>query len=430
MRRLLDRNIATLVLVVLVGQLLAAGLLYQLVMRPQTRRLAEVTAEMTDAIGKSMARMSPAERRDLVSRFNANDAVLIRPGEQVPEAGLRRPTLIEYDFLVAISHRLNQDQPVEWRADPQSRLWVHLWLGGEDWWVSLTSRRLRVPLTSTAIALGSALLAAVVGGIVLQRYIDKPLRRLVGAVDAYDPDAASLPISEDGPLEIAAVAHAFNRLIARLALQDAERAVMLGAVSHDLRTPLTRLRLSLAMMHVAEAELLESAERQVDRIEAMLGQFLDFARGFEGEAKQSVELAALLHRVALESDARGDLALAIGPGLRVLAGPIALERAVANLVGNALRYGAPPYRLEAYEKDDRIEIAVGDSGQGFAPLLAASLCRPFARGDRARGGEGAGLGLAIAQRIVGACDGTLDFTFSAGLFWAIIAVPKAVGGRC
>jgi two-component system osmolarity sensor histidine kinase EnvZ len=121
-----------------------------------------------------------------VARFNQDDAVLIRPGDEAPDIGLRRPTLIESEFLKAIAHRLNHDRPLEWRCDTGGRLWVRLWLGGEDWWVSLTPRRMRAPLFHADRA-GQRGAGGDCGGIVLHRYTDR-LRALVGAVDAYDPD--------------------------------------------------------------------------------------------------------------------------------------------------------------------------------------------------------------------------------------------------
>ncbi|MFA5988771.1 MAG: ATP-binding protein [Sphingomonas sp.] len=418
MRRLLDRNIATLVVVVLLGQMLAAALLYVLVLRPQSQRLAEVTAEMTDTIGKSMARMSPQERRALVARFNADDAVLIRPGDTPPKAGYRPAMLVERDFIAAISRRLNHGREVEWRTDQESRLWVRLWLGGEDWWVTLTPRRLRAPLASAIVALASALFAAITGGIALQRLIDKPLRRLVNAADTFDPDRPSAHIDEQGPEEIAAVASAFNRMTARLAAQEAERAVMLGAVSHDLRTPLTRLRLSLAMLGGADSEMLESAGRQVDRIDTMLGQFLDYARGFDTEPLARTTLAPLLHRVASDSELGEVLTVACATDIEANLRPAAVERAVANLVANARRYGRAPYRVEAGVHAGKIIIAVGDSGEGFDLSLAPALCRPFARQDTARSGDSTGLGLAIVERIASAHGGKLDFERRDGMFWA------------
>lgn len=425
MRRLLDRNIATLVVVVLAGQILAAVLLYQLVMKPQAARVAEVTAEMTDTVGRTMATMTPEGRRALVSRFNAEDAVLIRPGDQAPEVGLRSPTLLETQFLDAVSHRLNHDRPVEWRADPQSRLWVHLWLGGEDWWVSLTPRRLRAPLASTAIALGSALFVAIAGGIVMHRFIDQPLRNLVRAVDAYDPDRPGAPITEQGPQEIAAVAHAFNRMTARAQEQEAERAFMLGAVSHDLRTPLTRLRLSLAMMHDAPSDLLESATRQVERIEAMLGQFLDFARGFEAEAHHRVDLTAIVRRLVVDMAIAGETVLDLPERLDVSLRPAAAERALSNLLANARRYGRAPFHVTVRQVGGAVVITVADHGNGFDPADAALLCRPFARDDAARGGDGTGLGLAIVERIAAAHGGRVHFTRREGLFEAILTLPDA-----
>jgi two-component system osmolarity sensor histidine kinase EnvZ len=423
LQRLLDRNIAILVVVVLFGQLLASVLLYALVMRPQTVRLAEATAEMADTIGRSMAQMSPGERRALVARFNADDAVLIRPGETAPAAGYRRPTLVERAFIAAISRRLNHGQPVEWRSDRRGRLWVRLWLGGEDWWVSLTPERLRAPLTSTLIALSTALIAAVAGGVALQRLIDRPLRRLVEAVDSFEPERTRAALPQDGPQEVAAVARAFNRMTERLAWQEAERALMLGAVSHDLRTPLTRLRLSLEMLHDSDVELLAGARRQVDRIEVMLGQFLELARSFESEAVVECDVVALLAGAALDGGLGCDLTLDLPERLGARLRPTAIGRAVANLLGNAGRHGQAPFFLRARAAQGRLAIAVGDSGEGFDPAAAEAYCRPFTRGDEARGGGGAGLGLAIVARIAAAHGGRLLFERREGAFWAQLELP-------
>lgn len=426
MRRLLDRNIATMVAVVLLGQVMAGVMLQVLVLRPQSERIADVTAEMTETIGRFMARMTMEERHQLVAHFNQDDAVVILPGNAPPKKGHRRPTLIERDFLRAIAHRLNHDQPVEFRADTDDRLWVRLWLGGEDWWVSLTPRRLRAPLMSVLIAMGTALIAAIAGGIALQRHVDRPLRNLVSSVDAYGPDRLShAPMSENGPEEIAAVARAFNRLTERIAGHEAERALMLGAVSHDLRTPLTRLRLLLDMMRGADPDLMTRAAQQVDRIEDMLAQFLDLARGFEKEALEQVDLAALLVGAAMDAgfdpahdEVTMDITVDVAP-LR----PIAMSRAITNLLSNARRHGAPPYTISAKRDGGDLVISIGDTGPGFDPARAQELSRPFARGDLARGGDHAGLGLAIVSRVMAAHHGSLHFMRDGPQFIAQLRLP-------
>jgi two-component system osmolarity sensor histidine kinase EnvZ len=209
-----------------------------------------------------------------------------------------------------------------------------------------------------------------------------------------------------------------------LADQEAERALLLAAVSHDLRTPLARLRLSLAMMHRAETDLLESAGRQVDYIEAMLAQFLDFARGFDSETPEEVALMPLLSAAAHTSGIGSQLVIDVPAGLTACVRAVALERAVANLLANAERHGGTPVRLVATRSDDKLLICVEDSGPGFDPADADVLCRPFARGNVARTGGGSGLGLAIIQRIAAAHGGTVSFSRQIGLFRVTIELPQ------
>lgn len=437
--RLFTRNVVTLVLTVLAGQMVAAVLVFLLVMEPQARRLAQMTADMTDIVGMQMARMSGPEREALVRRLNAGQAVAIRPGTDAPGGGLRRPTIIEREFLAAMADRFNHGAPLEWTTDRQSRLWVRLWLGGpgvvgQDWWVSLTPPGMRAPFTGMVIAGVTALVVSLLGGIMLQRHLDRPLRRLAAGVDALDPDAlireepdGGPRLAEDGPAEIAAVARAFNRMAARLAAHEAERALMLGAVSHDLRTPLTRLRLSLELLHDSDADLLVRARGQVDRIEAMLAQFLDMARSMSAEQPCPTDVVALLVHAAFDAgfdtERAGELDLVVPERLEAMLRPGASARAIANLLGNALRHGTGPYRLAARVEGRELVIEVADSGAGFGPEMAEALCRPFARGDAARGGDGAGLGLAIAARVAALHGGRLDFVHAGAMFCARLRLP-------
>jgi two-component system osmolarity sensor histidine kinase EnvZ len=212
----------------------------------------------------------------------------------------------------------------------------------------------------------------------------------------------------------------------RLTGQEAERAVMLGGVSHDLRTPLTRLRLCLEMMHGSDAELEATALRQVDWIETMLAQFLDFARGFDAEPLVACDIAELIAQVAADHG-QAAVQIDVQQGLGAILRPNAVARAINNIVTNALRHGAPPVRIEARQYGNRLHIAVSDGGPGIDLAHAQDLARPFARGDAARSGEGAGLGLAIAERVAAAHGGSLGFGRSAGRFTVLLEIshPQA-----
>lgn len=423
-RRLVHRNVVLLVCVVLAGQLLAGLLVMRLVINPQVTRVAVVTTSMIETLSRTLAELPPERQRALLTGMNRGDDVAIRPLAEAPSDGPRFPTAIERLFMRAVADRLTSQPTLVWRTDAGRRLWVKLRLGAGDYWVSITPPRSRGAMTSLLMACFAAFLVSVAGGLALQRWFDRPLRRLQQAVDAYDPDRPGPPLDEEGPEEVAAVARAFNRMTGRLADQDAERALMLAGVSHDLRTPLTRLRLSLAMMHGVEPELEDSATRQVDRIEAMLRQFLDFARGFEAEPYETVLLGDLLARVVGESEGAGATGLVVPAGLKVSVRPAALARAVANLLANAVRHGQAPYRVEAAERGDELVVAVCDAGPGMDDEAARRLRTPFARGDSARGGDGAGLGLAIVERVAAAHGGALAFERRGDGFAALLRLRR------
>lgn len=419
--RLIHRNVALLIGVVLAGQLLAGLLVMLLVIRPQVERVAHVTSDAIGALSLAMDEIPPGRRAALLHAINRQGGMAIRPASDAPSDGIRFPNFVERQFIRALASRLTTQERLVWRTDTNRRLWVRLQLGGGDYWVSVTPPHTRGAFSSLVLAFCTAFIVAVAGGLALQRRLDQPLRRLAVAVDGYTPETVQQPLDTSGPQEVAAVATALNRMTQRLTEQEVERAVMLGGVSHDLRTPLTRLRLCLEMMHSGDAELEATALRQVDRIETMLTQFLDFARGFDAEPLVACDIAKLIEQVARD---HGESAVEIDvePALSVRLRPNAVARAIDNLVTNALRHGAPPVRIAARQSGARLRIAVSDGGPGIDPACMQSLIRPFARGDAARSGEGAGLGLAIAERVAAAHGGNLHFDRSAGRFTAQLEI--------
>lgn len=419
-RRLFHRNVALLVAVVLAGQLLAGFLVMTLVIRPQVIRVAAVTADMVTALSQAMRDMDPARQAALIDGINRAGSMAVRPAADVPSDGPRFPTMVERQFTLTLASRLHMQDELVWRTDKGGRLWFLLRMGQRDYWVSITPPRQRGALASLMLASFVAFVIAIACGLALQRRIDRPLRQLARSVDGYRADGTQPPLDVSGPAEVAAVAGALNRMTARIAGQEAERALMLAGVSHDLRTPLTRLRLSLEMLRGQDEELEGTALRQVDRIEAMLTQFLDFGRGFENEAPVPTDVAGLLAHAAADAGLAGtvlpDVAPNVATGLVFTLRPQAVARAVANLLSNAARHGMAPIRMDAVLEEGALRITVSDAGAGIAPTAGEQMLRPFARGDSARGGEGTGLGLAIVSRVAAAHNGTVTFGRRNGRF--------------
>lgn len=435
-RSLLRRNVALMVGVVLAGQVVAGLLVMALVIQPQVNRIAQLTADMVSVLTHVMEDLPEGRRKVILSQIESSGNVLIRleePGDSAAPQRLRNrvPNFIERQFVRALTARLDPGRDLKWQRGADDRLWFQLQMSTQTIWISVTPPSGRSAMQTLLYAFLVAFIVAAVAGLLLQRKLDAPLRRLAAQVDASAPDGSrqgqALPMLETtGPDEVAAVASAFNRLTERLVQDEAERILMLAGVSHDLRTPLTRLRLCLEMMSGHDDQIEATAARQVDRIEAMLQQFLDFARGFAEEAASDVSMAELLAGVARDVDPQGQTQVVVDKILSANLRYQAVTRAVGNLLGNAIRYGQRPTRLHAHKEGSVVVIEVSDAGQGFSAASAEQLRRPFARGDNARGGDGAGLGLAIAERVAVAHAGSLRFVFRHGRFCAELALQDQI----
>lgn len=239
----------------------------------------------------------------------------------------------------------------------------------------------------------------------------RPVRLLAAAADRLGRDVNAAPLDENGPSEVATAARAFNQMAARIRRFVADRTQMLAAIGHDLRTPITRLRLRAEFMDDDEQRRKMLAD--LDEMEQMIAATLAFARDdAAAEPAAALDLAALCRTVADEAaDARPELAEAIayeGPErLTVRARPVAMKRAVANLVSNALAYGGAARIVLSRGEGGAVRLAVEDEGPGIPETELEAVFTPFRRleGSRNRETGGTGLGLTIARNILRAHGG-------------------------
>jgi len=217
------------------------------------------------------------------------------------------------------------------------------------------------------------------------------------------------PLPENGPSEIVNLNRGFNDMLSNLRQIEEDRALLLAGVSHDLRTPLARLRLGIEVGSHDE----ESRQGMVDDIEAMdriISQFLDFARdGREAPMEMQDPSDVVATVVERQQRAGHDVRFARGGPARLPLRAIAFLRLVTNLVDNALRHGAPPVEITTRYANGSAVLEVADRGPGIPTEQVERLKRPFTRGEPARSGAaGAGLGLAIVDRIARLHGGALD----------------------
>jgi signal transduction histidine kinase len=260
--------------------------------------------------------------------------------------------------------------------------------------------------------------------------LTRPVRLLAGAAERLGRDVNAPPLPEAGPSEVATAARAFNTMAGRIRRFVADRTQMLAAIGHDLRTPITRLRL--------RAEFLEDDEQRkkmladLDEMEAMIAATLAFARDdAAAEPAAPLDLAALCRTVLDEAaDAHPDSAERIaftGPErLTVRARPVALKRALANLVSNAVTYGGGARIALAPPEGGAVRLSVEDEGPGIPESEIEAVFAPFRRleGSRNRETGGTGLGLPIARNILRAHGGDVVLrNRSGGGLAALVTLP-------
>lgn len=274
-----------------------------------------------------------------------------------------------------------------------------------------------------AMALGIALVS-----ILVVRWITGPLRRLAAAADLIGRDPSPRPVPTEGPEEVRHAAAAFNAMQDRIARLLEDRTEALAAMSHDLRTPLSRLQLRVGFL--AEGEDRARLEADIAEMESMIARTLDYIReGRDAEPVRPADLAAILQTLASDAADQGHDVAYEGPGRVVVPlRRIAAKRALSNLVDNALRHGQPPVRLHIHDEGPMLAVEVSDAGAGIAEADRARAVAPFVQLDPARSGSGVGLGLAIAQRFAQASKGSLELRESReGGLLARLLLPRKAG---
>lgn len=251
----------------------------------------------------------------------------------------------------------------------------------------------------------TALLSAV--AVIFIRNQVKPIRQLAEAADAFGRGQDADRFKPAGAREVRQAAHAFLDMRARLKRQLEQRTQLLAGVSHDLRTPLTRLRLQLALM--PDSDERQAAQRDLADMESALEEYLAFARGQAGEEAGQVNLTVLCETLGDDAAREGvDLQLELAEDLVIQAREGSLKRALANLVSNASAH-AQTVSLTLQRAGQRVEILIDDDGPGIAPEDREEAFRPFSRLDEARNAnrKGVGLGLAIARDTIRGHGGEL-----------------------
>jgi signal transduction histidine kinase len=279
-------------------------------------------------------------------------------------------------------------------------------------------------MQTSAWLLGGFLLVAS-AGYLFSRRISAPLKRFAEAAETLGRDPHAPQMTLKGPAEVGAAAHAFNEMQARLKRYISDRTAMVGAISHDLRTPLARIRFKL---EAAPPRLKASVLSDLDQMEQMIGGVLAFIRD-EGQPRrrEKLDLLSLIECVADDASmVGGQVEIVDGAPVTVDGDPVALQRLFSNLVDNALKYGGEA-RIQVRQAGEAAVVEIADAGPGLSEDELVRVFQPFYRTDASRNLDngGVGLGLPIARSTARAHGGDVELRSQPGGTTAIVTLPAA-----
>lgn len=359
----------------------------------------------TDAIARVSLLKMLADEEDV-------RLVIREPGDRIRPFG---ESALEARLAATLIERLGPETLVASSVNGESGLWVGFRIERDSYWLLMDPERLR-PLSNSAWLVWLALAAALslLGAVAITARINRPLKQLsqaAGRVREGRYRDTALDEQANTP-EIREVNAGFNRMAERLAKVEEERQLILAGISHDLRTPLARLRLETELS-VGDAEARQAMAADIDQLNDIIDQFLGYARpGHSGV--EPMLLAPVISKciTPFRQVLQMDMLVDVPEDLWVLAEPVALGRVVSNLLENARRYGRSArdgishVRIEARTDGGAARLRIRDQGDGVPEAQLQHLTEPFYRGDAARTSAiGSGLGLAIVERAIARMGG-------------------------
>jgi two-component system, OmpR family, osmolarity sensor histidine kinase EnvZ len=413
------RTFALIALVVVVSVLAWFQLFRAAERQPRAERFAWEVASVVNLTRAGLLSASAERRRELLADLARDEGVRVLPLEPAdrvePWPDRRLRSLIE----VKLRELLGPPSRIAASVNGERGLWISFDIEGDPYWLLLDAARLDRQANRDWLGwLGIALLLALLGALAISRVVNRPLAQLAAAIDRLSRGEPAPRLKEDAPTEIAEVNRRFNRMAADLAALEVDRSEALAGISHDIRTPLTRLRMEIELSPLPPRDK-ESMGEEIERIDAIVRQFVEFARPARAGAPQRVDVAGTIAAVLdgfRNGPEAGQVAVRVDvpTDLGWTGQPTALARIVANLVENARRYGRTSgtdradVTVQARRQGREVTLAVRDHGPGVPPDQLERLPRPFTRLDEERNRHGgAGLGLAIVARLAHRYGGEL-----------------------
>ena len=388
---------------------------------PQALQSARQVASLVNLTRVALLHADPIARVSLLKTLADEERMSIAPRESGDSFAGYGTNPFTRQVAEALTDRLGPGTIVAREVNGEEGLWVAFSMGKDTYWMLLDPRRVTgIHGRTWVIWLAIAALLSLAGAAVIAELINRPLRKLSQATKRIrDGDFTGTHLDEHVPTaEIRDVNIGFNQMTSQLAQMERDRALMLAGISHDLRTPLARLRLE-AELSVPDQDALQHMGNDIAQVEAIITKFMDYARP-GAHVTGCVELGAVLEPLLQPPAYPTRINLTLTPfstPLWVQADPVDLHRVLQNILENAGRYGTSPGQSVAHVhitvkvQHPWVLIGIADQGAGVDSQTLPRLTQPFFRADEARSqASGAGLGLAVVDKMLTRMDGNLTLT--------------------
>jgi two-component system osmolarity sensor histidine kinase EnvZ len=406
---------------------------------PRVLQSAQQLASLVNLSRAALVHSDAIARLSLIKTLADEESVRIAPREPNDRFEPYGGDSLSRSVSERLQARLGPGTVVAREVNGTPGLWIGFSIDGDPYWLLTDPSRLGlVAGTTWLIWLGTAALLSLAGAALIARLINRPLKNLSFAASRLrEGDFNASQLSEVvATAEIREVNIGFNRMAQRLSKIEQDRALMLAGISHDLRTPLARLRLETEMS-VSDPQAREHMAADIEQVNAIIDKFLDYARpGQTNPERVNLRQVVDMATYPARSDPNTSISISIAADTVVMGEATELQRVFANLVENAQRYGRDPVTgvvqidIAAKTKDDWVLIKLRDHGTGVSPDMLSQLTQPFFRGDASRSSAtGTGLGLAIVERAVTRMGGRFALANSStGGLSAHLKLPRAKAG--
>ena len=394
-----------------------------LVLWPLAERSADDLAAMMMLSAQTWAELPPETRPAFEAELLREHGLAVDPRRQLSGEGSHPHGFYLRFVEQALVRRQGQPTPLTSTGGPDGLpgqaapatgpwIWASIHTGEQDLAIGFAASRVQTrPLWALVVAVLAGVSMASVAALWLARRIAQPVARLEKAAAQLATGASPDLLPRTGPRELADLAGHFNQMALQVRELLAARTTLLAGISHDLRTPLARMRLALELLTLKPApNLIARLEHDIEEMDALIGQALSLARGLDPEPAQTLDLQPWLQnrldqQAPAAAAAQATLALRCPQGLRISAPPALLGRLLDNLLSNAIRYAAGPIELVAQTSPESgsagIRLSVQDRGPGIPAEALPAVWQAFHRLDTSRSRQtgGVGLGLAIVRQI-------------------------------